>query len=270
MKLAFTTLGCPDWDLDTIVARAKEYGFDGVDFRGCAGQMEIWKLPAFSSNLVDTVAKIRDAGLEIPCMSSSGRLLCDDEEKRGASTDNLAYFVEIGYALGAKKVRVFGGNNGKRSVDDARAEAAAMLDEMARLAAPHGMDVVVETHDDWIASDLLASLLDASTEPNIGAVWDINHPFRTCGETPEQTWANLGRWIRYVHVKDGDVAANGKRAHRLIGDGGVPIAECVETLRANGYDGWLAFEWEKKWAPEIPEPEVAFPRYIREMRKLGI
>ena len=34
MKLAFTTLGCPNWDLDTICTRGKEYGYDGVDLRG--------------------------------------------------------------------------------------------------------------------------------------------------------------------------------------------------------------------------------------------
>jgi len=39
VKLAFTTLGCPDWDLDTIISKAAEFGFDGVDFRGCRGEM---------------------------------------------------------------------------------------------------------------------------------------------------------------------------------------------------------------------------------------
>ena len=34
MKIAFMTLGCPNWDLDTIITRGREYGFDGVDFRG--------------------------------------------------------------------------------------------------------------------------------------------------------------------------------------------------------------------------------------------
>ena len=34
MKISFTTLGCPDWDLDTICRRGREYGYEGVDFRG--------------------------------------------------------------------------------------------------------------------------------------------------------------------------------------------------------------------------------------------
>ena len=268
MKLAFTTLGCPDWTLDQMIAGAKEYGFDGIDFRGCAGEMDLWKLPEFSSGLDATASRIRDAGLEVPCMSSSGRLLRDTDDERAESLAGLTYFVEIGAALGARYVRVFGGYNGERPEDDARAEAAATLDAMARVAAPHGVSVLVETHDDWIATDKLASVLDAAAEPNVGAIWDINHPYRHFGETPEQSWANLGRHVKYVHVKDSSVGPDGERVHALIGDGDVPIADCIRVIKEGGYDGWLAYEWEKKWAPQIPEPEIAFPRYVERVRAI--
>ena len=268
MRLAFTTLGCPDWTLDQVIAGANEYGFDGVDFRGCAGEMDIWKLPEFSTGLEATARRISDAGLEVPCMSSSGRLLRDTHEERAESMDSLVRFVEIGAALGAKHVRVFGGYNGERSEDDARIEAATTLDQMARMAAPHGVSVLVETHDDWIASDKLASLLDAAAEPNVGAIWDVNHPYRQFAETPEQSWANLGRHIKYTHIKDSSVGPGGERVHALMGDGDVPIADCIRVLTEGGYDGWLAYEWEKKWAPEIPDPEIAFPRYVAYLRAL--
>ncbi len=268
MKLAFTTLGCPDWTLDQMIEGAKQYGFDGIDFRGCAGEMDLWKRPEFSSGLGATAEKIRSAGLEVPCMSSSGRLLRDSEEERTASLENLTRFVHIGAVLGAPFVRVFGGYNGTRSEDEARREAAGMLDSMARIASSHGLSVLVETHDDWIASDKLASVLDAATEPNIGAIWDINHPYRMCGESAEQTWANLGRWIRYTHLKDSAIDEDGESVHALIGDGDVPIGECIRVMKDGGYDGWLAYEWEKKWAPEIPDPEIAFPRYAERVRAI--
>ena len=47
MKLGFTTLGCPDWPYATIVARAREYGFDGFEIRGMMGEMDVhlpWRL----------------------------------------------------------------------------------------------------------------------------------------------------------------------------------------------------------------------------------
>ena len=32
-----------------------------------------------------------------------------------------------------------------------------------------------------------------------------------------------------------------------------------------GYQGYYCFEWEKKWHPEIEDPEIAFPHYAKLM-----
>jgi len=39
-------------------------------------------------------------------------------------------------------------------------------------------------------------------------------------------------------------------------------------LTSSGYNGYYAFEWEKKWHPEIEEPETAFPAYAEYMRSI--
>ena len=36
MKLAFSTLGCPDWSWEEILATAKDMGFDAVEILGIA------------------------------------------------------------------------------------------------------------------------------------------------------------------------------------------------------------------------------------------
>jgi hypothetical protein len=41
MELNFTTLGCPEWDLHAICAKGRDYGYDGVDFRGLQETMDI-------------------------------------------------------------------------------------------------------------------------------------------------------------------------------------------------------------------------------------
>jgi len=268
VKLAFTTLGCPDWDLDTIIARAVEYGFDGVDFRGCAGEMDLWELPEFSSALDRTAQRLRGAGLAVPCVSSSARLLVDSEDEKAESRRNLVEFARIGAGLGAGGVRVFGGHNRDRSDEEALTEAVDRLDEMARTVGESGVAVLVETHDSWIATARLRELLAAAREPNVGAIWDINHPFRACRERPEESWAGLGAWVRYVHVKDTG-ERGGTNRPVLLGEGSVPVRETIRLLQREGYAGWYAFEWEKKWHPDIEEPEVAFPHYVRFMRGLS-
>jgi hypothetical protein len=51
----------------------------------------------------------------------------------------------------------------------------------------------------------------------------------------------------------------------LTGTGEVPVQGQVKVLAGAGYRGYYCFEWEKKWHPEIAEPEVAFPHYAKTM-----
>ncbi len=39
-------------------------------------------------------------------------------------------------------------------------------------------------------------------------------------------------------------------------------------LRKQGYDGWLIFEHEKRWHPELPEPDEIFPQFMDWIRWL--
>ena len=47
----------------------------------------------------------------------------------------------------------------------------------------------------------------------------------------------------------------------------VPVRDSVTTLVRRGYDGWVSIEWEKKWHPQIAEPEVALPQHAKLLRE---
>jgi sugar phosphate isomerase/epimerase len=131
-----------------------------------------------------------------------------------------------------------------------------------------------ETHDNWIQSKDCLLLLNSVTDSAFGALWDIGHTSRVGGETPEQTYAAIGPRIRYTHIKDavkGDVPPGGKGdgwKYVLPGTGVLPLEQGVRLLKKNGYDGWLLFEHEKRWHPDLPEPEVAFPAFVQWARPL--
>src|SRR5208282_3571350 len=65
MKLSAMTLGCPAWDLETLLVRGKAYGYDGVDFRGLGAELDITRLPIFTADLAKTARRIQSAGLEV-------------------------------------------------------------------------------------------------------------------------------------------------------------------------------------------------------------
>ena len=86
-------------------------------------------------------------------------------------------------------------------------------------------------------------------------------------EQPADTYATLGRWVRHTHLKDSRPEGADRR-YVLTGTGEVPVKEQVKVLAGGGYPGYYCFEWEKKWHPEIEEPEVAFPHYAKVMARV--
>ena len=53
-----------------------------------------------------------------------------------------------------------------------------------------------------------------------------------------------------------------------IGDGEIPLRDALQILKAEGFNGWLTFEWEKFWHPSLADASVAFPEFVARIRKL--
>jgi len=53
----------------------------------------------------------------------------------------------------------------------------------------------------------------------------------------------------------------------LLGEGHVPIRDILAVLPTLGYAGWLSVEWEKKWYPDLAEPELALPQHATLLRE---
>ncbi|PZE22123.1 sugar phosphate isomerase/epimerase family protein [Paenibacillus xerothermodurans] len=272
MKLSFTTLGCPEWDLETIIARAKEYGFDGIDFRGYLGQMNIYKLPQFSTDVHSTIQRIKEAGLEVTCFSSSIKLFATEPE-HAKFVDEFRAYAGLCKLFGTRYIRVFGGKIG----DTDRAEATRIvvrhLQELSDVAGEHGVKLLIETHDDWTDCRVVRDVLERANRREAAALWDTHHPYRTLGEQPATTWEVLGDWIEYTHWKDSFTRKpedGGGFQYCPMGQGDIPLQQIYELLRDNNYSGFFTLEWEKKWHPEIEEPELAFPHFVRYMRKLVV
>lgn len=268
MKLVFTTLGCPKWDMDTIISKAREYGFDAVDFRGYLDEINIFNLPEFTTQAGETLKKFKDAGLEISCFSSSAQLYCRNEKEQNANLDEVKHYAKLCKAFGTRYIRVFGGGIGKTDRAEAVEAAADTLKKMSAIAREYDITILVETHDDWTRCDDLRALLDRADCDNAAVLWDVHHPYRAVGESPQKTWEVLGKWIKYTHWKDSYLKEDGSLQLCMFGEGDIPLEEIYNVLKDNGYDGYMTLEWEKKWHPEIEEPEEAYPQYAKFMRNL--
>ena len=71
MKLAFSTLGCPDFDWSDIYSMAKDFGFNGIELRGLGDEIfSIHAHPFRRENIESTRKQLSALRLEICCLSS--------------------------------------------------------------------------------------------------------------------------------------------------------------------------------------------------------
>jgi sugar phosphate isomerase/epimerase len=260
-RIAFSTLAFPDASLARAASLGRSWGYEGVELRLIDGELIDPSMPAGTRAAVKhTVA---DAGLEIVAVDSSVRLTADEP---GAE---LRHFLELASDWEAPLVRVFGGAlpDGEPDRQAMLVRAAQVLEASVPTAERLGVAIGVETHDSFSASSVVAELLAMVPSGAVGAVWDSHHPYRM-GQQPAEVWSDLGRRTLLAQVKDArrDVARTDGWQLVLLGTGEVPVREMLELLERGGYAGWVSVEWEKRWHPEIEEPEVALPQHLQVLR----
>ena len=255
-RIAFSTLAFPDASLASAVSLGRQWGYAGVELRLIDGELIDPRMPAAARAQVKRT--VTAAGMPVVAVDSSIRLTGEDPGP------DLRRFLELASDWESPLVRVFGGalaGNQAERQEQLRA-AARVLESCVPLARRLGVAIGVETHDDFSASSVVASLL-AMAEPEwVGAVWDSHHPYRV-GESPADVYANLGRRILLAQVKDARRTPDGNWELVLLGEGEVPVIQMLELLVSAGYRGWISVEWEKRWHPEIAEPQIALPQHLR-------
>jgi sugar phosphate isomerase/epimerase len=264
-RIAFSTLAFPDATLASAASLGRSWGYSGIELRLIDGELIDPSMPAADRTQVKRT--LTAAGLPVVAVDSSIRLTDEDPGPE------LARFLELASDWEAPLVRVFGG--ALAAEQTARREqlraAARVLESSVPLAERLGVAIGVETHDAFSASSVVAELL-ALLDPAavdsgaVGAVWDSHHPHRM-GETPDQVYANLGPRILLAQVKDARRKPDGDWQLVLLGEGEVPVRDMLGLLAAGGYPHWISVEWEKRWHPEIEEPEVALPQHLELLTK---
>jgi fatty-acyl-CoA synthase len=264
MKYAFSTLGCPAWTIEQTVEAATRLGYDGLELRLLDG--EVLDPVADVQKIGRTVGLVRQAGLAICAFDTSSRFNLREADDRAAQVEELLAWIRLAGQHGVPVVRVFGGDpepGDAVSESEANARIAEALRQAAPAAQREGVAVALETHDAFSSARRVAEVLADVPSSAIGALWDSHHPYRM-GEPAEEVIELLGKRIVHVHVKD--VRRTGSDGSDwqlvLLGEGEVPVRQQLEALRRAGYAGYVSLEWEKKWHPELAEPEVALPQGI--------
>jgi sugar phosphate isomerase/epimerase len=266
LPLCFTTYGCPKWPWKTILENADRLGFAALELRVIENDEDLPRRPEFTGGRLKESRRDLDAlGIKLVNLGSGVNLHEKEPATRAKQLEDGRRFIDLARALDVPYIRVF---PNQFPPNEPRSEALARIvdggRQLAAYAKGSGVTVLMESHGEVVRADDLEPIFTGVGSDQFAFLWDAHHTFVTGKEAPGVTYGRLGHWVRHVHLKDSRPGGD-KRRYVFVGQGEVPVKEQVRLLVTGGYKGYYSFEWEKRGQPEIEEPEVAFPLYVKVM-----
>src|SRR5687768_4066619 len=173
MKFAFSTIGCPKWDFETLVLRAKEYGYDGVEIRGFLNESVLTAANVFLSDPAKVRRTFADGGLSICCLASS--IAYAQDKKRDAQlAGDLKLFIETARAIDCPMVKIFDAQVlAGKSRSGVGIAFGDWLVPLADYAAHHDVTIMIENALSFRSAKEMWTIVDRLNHPSIGVCWDI-------------------------------------------------------------------------------------------------
>lgn len=264
MKIAVTSysysaLGTDDFSRMRL---AKEMGFEGIEYA------EIH--PAEGVDKIEHARQLRALSDELSFPITNYAIGADfinrDVDKE---IERLKGEIDIAEILGVKTMRhdASGGPEGERFALTGFEKYLPVLAEGCRAVTEYaetkGIKTSVENHGYYCQqSDRVEALMKAVDHKNFGWLVDIGN-FLCADDTPIDAVKTGAKYAVYVHAKDFyyvpksepqpegyfDTRDGNHICGSVLGDGIVPVKECIEAIKAAGYDGWVTVEYEGKESP---------------------
>ncbi|MBQ8209393.1 MAG: sugar phosphate isomerase/epimerase [Clostridia bacterium] len=247
--------------LAECIQLAKDTGFDGiefVDFDPPEG-MSMTEYAAFLRSECERV------GIEPVAYTVGADFINGSEGDLNKEIKRLKGQVDIANALGVKLMRHDSSRGydsetrGYKGFDDALPRIVQGIREVTEYAKQYGIKTMTENHGFFCQESLrVEKIVNTVANDNFGLLVDIGN-FMCADENPVEAVGRLASYAFHVHAKDfhkksgnapffcdGFFKTRGGTYLRgaIIGHGDVPVYQCLSTLIANGYDGYVTVEFE--------------------------
>lgn len=266
MKLCYSTIGCPDWGFKEIFSVAKDLGYNAVEVRGISNEMYAPAIKQFKDDELDkTKAYLQSINIDIPVFVS-GACLADYSKRDTAVLEAKAY-IDLAQKYGSKYIRVLPTD---RPFDTGNADlklCEKQYKEVVEYGKEKGVTPLMETNGVFADTKLLKEFLD-NIGDGAGALWDIHHPYRYNDEKISESIANLGSYIKHVHLKD-SVIEKGSVKYKMMGYGDIPVEDAIKALIDNNYPGYYSLEWVKRWNHDLEDPGIVLSHFIYFMHRFN-
>lgn len=245
--------------LDEIVARAAALGYDGIMLAAKRPHASLLDMTADARRrLRDTLQRHK---VELSCLAAYTNFTADAEHAEVPHREMQVHYVgelaRLAVDLGGRVIRVFTGYE-HPAVPYAKAWdlTVAAVKECARRAADAGAIIAVQNHHDLAGhADAFLQFLQAVDEPNCKAAFDAWAPAlqgddlitaakKLAKHTVHTTVADYVRVPRFRYRPE---LVNYERQEDYVqavpmGEGFIDYRGFLAALRANGFDGCVAYE----------------------------
>ena len=257
MKFAVFTVSTPTYTPEEAVAKLKEIGYDGIEWRVVdeepyAGPPGFWKgnrctLPL--ATIVEDAPRIRrlaaDAGLDVPAIATYVK--CDN-----ADSADLAMQGTVALDVSQLRIQVpgYSADQPFRALWDTAREHYKTI---AELAAKHGVRALIELHHRTICPSASSAclFLDGLDPAHVGVIHDAGNLVHEGFENYRLGFEILGPYLAHVHLKNArwfparylpDKSVEWRADWAAVHKGVADVRALFRALHAIGYDGWVTLE----------------------------
>lgn len=236
-----------DWDLETVITKLEQAGFEAVELRTShAHGVE----PALTQQERARVrARFEKSKVRLLSFGSTCEYHSPDENIRRKNIEETKMWVDLAHDTGAWGVKVRPNALPKDVPPQVTIDRiAAALREAGDYAAGRGVELWLEVHGTGTSAPAVcAAIMRAANHKAAGLCWNSN-PGEVQNGSIRAAFDLLRPWIRNVHINE-------------LADPRYPWRELFTLLRQSGYERYTLME-----VAESREPE-RFLRYYRALWK---
>ena len=278
MKIAGHTMGTPEYTVPEAIRLFRSIGIDGAEIVVQNGYKSGISIACTKEELEMARKCAEENHIEICCLTPYNSYFnALDDELRNAEISGICRVIDACEYLGARFIRIYGGNLQAGDTKDLPARRAKLVESMRHLgdcAAEKGVTLVIENHFNTmcVSAKDSASVVREINHPNVCILYDQANLSFTENEDYQEAIAIQQDLLAYMHVKDlvfkeGVTFSSSDVSHpdesernvytRIVGEGIIPWPQILELVRACGYNGWLSMEYERRWHPDdIPDASI--------------
>jgi len=238
------------------ISKAKEMGFDAIEFINIDGET----LEEQKKNAKLLKAEADRFEMTINAYTIGACLYMDTKEEMDAEVKRLKGQLDVAKILGAEVMRhdvcyTLGKEGNARSFDLMLPTIAENARKITEYAMTLGIKTCSENHGKIAQdSDRVERLFNAVNHENYGLLVDMGN-FLCVDENPITAVSRVAPYAIHAHAKD-MIVRNKPGSHNIvsrggnyltcvaIGEGDVPVEQCIRILKNAGYDGYLSIEYE--------------------------